>query len=68
MKNLRKVSRTLLIATVMSGVVVIAGKIPAIENSSGQYAKAQELGVSSQSRTAAAAAARAARPKIRSVP
>ena len=68
MKNLRKVSRTLLIATVMSGVVVIAGKIPAIENYSGQYAKAQELGVSSQSRTAAAAAARAARPKIRSVP
>jgi len=49
MKNLRKVSRTLLIATVMSGVVVIAGKIPAIENYSGQYAKAQELGVSSQS-------------------
>ena len=68
MKNLRKVSRTLLIATVMSGVVVIAGKIPAIENYSGQYAKAQELGVSSQSSTAAAAAARAARPKIRSVP
>ena len=52
----------------MSGVVVIAGKIPAIENYSGQYAKAQELGVSSQSSTTAAAAARAARPRIRSVP
>ena len=68
MQNLRKLSKTLLIATTLTAVLVVASKIPEVAKYSGQHAVAQELGISSPASAAAAAAARAGRSKIRSVP
>lgn len=68
MQNFKKLSKTLLLATAMSGVSFTAIAIPDVAKQLGQYAVAQELGVASQARADAAAAARAARPKIKSSP
>lgn len=66
MQNFKKLSKTLLVASALSSIAVVASAIPVVAEFSGQQAIAQELGVSSPARAAAATAARAARPRITS--
>lgn len=66
MQNIKKLSKTLLVASALSSIAVVASAIPEVAEFSGQNAVAQELGVSSPARAATATAARAARPRITS--
>ncbi|MBL4602799.1 MAG: hypothetical protein JKY84_08640 [Emcibacteraceae bacterium] len=66
MQKFKKLSKTLLMATALTVVMVTASTIPDVAELSGLRAEAQELGVASQARADAAIAARASRPRITS--
>ncbi|MFK5912744.1 MAG: tetratricopeptide repeat protein [Woeseiaceae bacterium] len=66
MQKFKKLSKTLLMATALTVVMVTASTIPDVAELSGLRAVAQETGVASQARADAATAARAGRPRITS--
>ncbi len=66
MQDFKKITKTLLVATAISGLMVAVATVPEIAHISGQVAVAQELGLSSAQAAEQRAAARAARPKLRS--
>lgn len=65
MINFKKLSKTLLLATAISGVSIVSTTAPELGRLLGSYAMAQ-VSLASQERADQATAARAARPKLRS--
>lgn len=66
MNDFKKISKTLLIATALSGVMITSSLMPAVGEFTGQQAFAQSFPLASQERADAAQAAKDARPQTRS--
>jgi len=66
MQNFKKLSKTLLVATALTGVMATAAVIPEVADFTGQAAQAQDYPLASPERAAQALAASQARPKLRS--
>tara|TARA_R110002073_G_scaffold191927_2_gene350697 strand:- start:1612 stop:3054 length:1443 start_codon:yes stop_codon:yes gene_type:complete len=66
MQNFKKLSKTLLVATALTGMMATASIVPGIADFAGLEAAAQDYPLASPERAAAAAAANAARPRLKS--
>ncbi|MBT5185962.1 MAG: hypothetical protein HOM01_04085 [Kordiimonadaceae bacterium] len=68
MLNIKKLSNSLLVATALTGLMATTAIVPTVADFTGIYAAAQDFPLASQQRADAAAAARNARPKLKSIP
>lgn len=66
MQNFKRLSKTLLVATALTGVMATVAVIPEVADFTGQAAQAQDYPLASLERAAQALAASQARPKLRS--
>ena len=66
MRNFKKLSKTLLVATALTGVMATTAILPGGADFVGSVASAQDFPLASPERAAAAAAANKARPKLKS--
>lgn len=68
MTTVKTLSKTLLLATALTGVAAVASVAPNVAEFTGAYANAQEYPIASAERAAQAQALRNARPKLGSMP
>ena len=68
MNNFKKISKTLLVATALTGVMISASAIPSVSEFTGSVAVAQQHPLASPERQAEAQALRNARPRLGSIP